>query len=383
MPNYLQYINMIQSTGTSNPRLQFLVSGVDLQVRDTVLSNVIAAGHRQNSRLFIVDNTRNGYDLSNTTQDYRIVSVTSGEISLCCDLLDTDSSLQSISRFREILSVLGFNATQTMKINTYLNFVKETEERLGNHAPLTIETLEEYSAAMIVEYKLEQLVASGKLSEKNRRYLLARYSEVAAAAADFEHFLILLTPFVGGAEPRPDQIVLASLGTFANDDVMRNLICRLLISHIKKAPGNTTVLILDDTDDDRDAIIGFLRLLPSAVDVHLFSKDIFSLTDSGLSTVMNRFPVRIYSRHEDYRSCHSIEKLCGEIDVVKKTTTVSRDRRLRANTPIDMLFNLNKVETEITNAPVREPKFRKEAIQSLPPGVGIVDFAGNKMVFLF
>lgn len=382
MPNYLQYINMIQNTVTNNPRLQFLVSGVDPHVRDTVLSNIIVVGRQQNSRLFIVDNTRNGYDLSNTTQDYGIVSVTSGDISLCCDLLDTNS-LQSISRFREILSVLGFNATQAMKINTYLNFVKETERRLDNHVPLTIGKLEEYSAAILVEYKLEQLVANGKLNEENRQYLLARYSEVAAAAADFEHFLILLTPFIGGTAPRPDQIVLASLGEFANDDVMRNLICRLLVSHIKKDPTDTTVLILDDTDDDRDTIIDFLRLLPSAVDVHLFSKDIFSLTDNGLSTAMNQFPIRIYSRHEDMGSCLRIEKLCGEIDVVKKTTTVSRDRRLRANTPIDMLFNLNKVETEITNAPVREPKFRKEAIQSLPPGAGIVDFAGNKTIFMF
>lgn len=382
MPNYLQYINMIQNTVTNNPRLQFLVSGVDPHVRDTVLSNIIAVGRQQNSRLFIVDNTRNGYDLSNTTQDYGIVSVTSGDISLCCDLLDTNS-LQSISRFREILSVLGFNATQAMKINTYLNFVKETERHLDNRVPLTIEKLEEYSATILVEYKLKQLVVNGKISEETRQYLLARYSEVAAAAADFEHFLILLTPFIGGAEPRPDQIVLASLGAFANDDVMQNLICRLLISHIKNDPADTTVLILDDADDDRDAIIDFLRLLPSAVDVHLFSKDIFSLADNGLSAVMNRFPIRIYSRHEDMESCLRIEKLCGEIDVVKKTTTVSRDRRLRANTPIDVLFNLNQVETEITNAPVREPKFRKEAIQSLPPGAGIVDFVGNKMIFLF
>jgi len=380
--NYLQYINMIQNTSENRPLLQFLVSGADPQVRNTVLSNIIATSRPHDAQLFIVDNTRNGCDLNNTTHGYKIKSATSGEISLCSDLLNT-SSMQQISRFREVLSILGFDSVQTMRTVSYLSFVRETEKRLGNNAPLTIEVLEEYSATILVEYKLNRLVENGSLSEENHRYLLARYSEVASASADFEHFLVLMAPFIRGETPHPGQAVLVSLNAFANDATMQNLICRLLVSYIKNDPCNSTVLIFDDADGNREYMVDLLKLLPSSVEIHMFSRDIFSLSDGGLSVIMNRFPARVYSRHEDMNSCRKIEETCGEIDVVKRTTTVSRDRRLQANTPIDMLFGINKVETEIMNVPTREPKFRKETIQSFPPRAGILDFAGNKMIFRF
>ena len=84
---------------------------------------------------------------------------------------------------------------------TYLNFVKETQRRLGDSTALTIDILEQYGSMMLVEWKLRQLVETGSLSEENYRYLMGRYSEVSGAAADFETFFVLLSPFLGNTQP--------------------------------------------------------------------------------------------------------------------------------------------------------------------------------------
>ena len=104
-----------------------------------------------------------------------------------------------------------------MKIVTYLNFVKETQHRLGDSSALTIDILEQYGSMMLVEWKLKQLVETGSLSEENYRYLMGRYSEVSGTAADFETFLVLLSPFLGNTQPTPSMAVYLPVGEFASD----------------------------------------------------------------------------------------------------------------------------------------------------------------------
>lgn len=380
MPNYLHLIRKYQNTGVGDRNCRFLVSGTDTQVRNTVLHDVLADAHQQNLQIVIVDNTHSGIDISKTSKA-DVVSVTSGAISLCSGLFDIDS-LEDFSSLSEILSVLGFDPEKILKLRTYLYFVKNTESRLGNHNPITVETLEEYGAVMLVEYKLQELASTGKISDQEVVYLLSRYSEVSSAAADLDHALALIAPFLGEKAPQRDQIVIAPLGVYSGNEVLCRLICRMLVLYIRKNL-DAAVVILDDGDDGRGAVIDLLRLLPTAVPVHLFSKNVFNLPESDLSAVMNRFPVRIYSRHEEMSSCGKVSECCGEVEVVKSTRSVARDRRLRANSPIDILFNLSKTETESTTAPIREPKFRKEEIQAMPPGSGILDYAGNKSMVWF
>ena len=82
-------------------------------------------------------------------------------------------------------------------------------------------------------------------------------------------------------------------------------------------------------------------------------------------------------------SCSKIENHCGQIDVVKKASTVTVDRRFRANSAWDMLFGTNRTETEIYNAPAKEYLFRKEMVNTLASGTGIVDCGGHKVLFSF
>ena len=82
-------------------------------------------------------------------------------------------------------------------------------------------------------------------------------------------------------------------------------------------------------------------------------------------------------------SCGRSECLCGQIDVVKHSSTVTIDKRFRANSAWDMLLGTNRTETSIANAPTKEYRFRKEIINTMYDGTGIIDYAGNKVMFSF
>ena len=193
--NYLQYIGSVQQGGTTFPNVRFLVSGIDSKVRQIVGQNIVASAYERGKILFIVDNTQSNDAIETDFGRYQVINALNGEVSLCNDLLKANS-LKSISRLRSLLSDLGFDGTRAMKIVAYLNFVKETQRRLGDSTVLTIDVLEQYGSMMLVEWKLKRLVETGSLSEENYRYLMGRYSEISGAAADFETFLVLLSPFL-------------------------------------------------------------------------------------------------------------------------------------------------------------------------------------------
>lgn len=381
--NYLQYIGSVQQEGVRYPRIRFLVSGADVRVRQIVGQNIIASAYDRGMTLFIVDNTQSGSVLQTGFGRFRVVNALNGEVGLCNDLLNV-SSLKGISRLRSLLADLGFDGTRAMKIVTYLNFVQETQRRLGDPTALTIDILEQYGSMMLVEWKLKQLVESGSLRDENYRYLMGRYSEVSGAAADFEAFLVLLSPFLGNIRPGPNMAVHLPVGEFSSDKPMQDMLSKLLTSYIKENAANSVILILDDGNgEDRRCIIDILKNIPANTEVHMLSNDAFTFGEADRSILMNTFPVRIYTRHDNMASCGKIESHCGQIDVVKHSSTVTVDKRLRANSAWDILLGTNRTETSIANAPTKEYRFRKEVINSLYDGTGIIDYAGNKVLFSF
>ena len=381
--NYLQYIGSVQHDNVAFPNVRFLVSGVDAKVRQIVGQNIVASAYDRGMTLFIVDNTQSINTMRVGFGRYQVVNALNGEVSLCNDLLNVNS-LKSISRLRSLLSDLGFEGTRAMKVVTYLNFVKETQRRLGDSTALTIDVLEQYGSMMLVEWKLNQLVDTGNLSTENYRYLMGRYSEVSGAAADFETFLVLLSPFMGNTQPKSNMAVHLPVGEFASDKPMQEILSKLLISYIKENVNNSTILILDDGNgEDRKFIIDILKNIPINYEVHMISNDAFTRGEADRSILMNVFPVRIYTRHDNMTSCGRIESICGQFDVVKYSSTVTIDKRFRAHAAWDILLGTNRTETSIANAPTKEYCFRKEVINTMYDGTGIIDCAGNKVMFSF
>ena len=381
--NYLQYIRSVRQNDTAFCDVRFLVSGADSKVRQIVFRNIVASAYDRGKTLFIVDNTRSGNAVQTEFDRYRVVNVLDGEVNLCKDLLEV-SSLQNISRLRSLLTDLGFDDTRIMKIVTYLNFVRETQRRFGDFTVPTMDVLEQYGSVMLVERKLKQLVKTGGLSEENYRYLMGRYSEISGAAADFETFLVLLSPFLGNAQPAPSTAVHLPFGEFSSDKPMQKMLSELLISYIKQNVGTAAVLILDDGNGkDREFIPYILKNISVHSEVHMLSKDAFTLEEADRNVLMNTFPIRIYTRHDNMTSCGCIENLCGRIDVVQHSSSVAVDKRFRANSAWDMLFGTNRTETSVANAPTKEYRYRKEMINTMYDGTGIIDYAGDKVLFSF
>ena len=381
--NYLQYISTIPHFNLPCASLRFLVSGVDASVRQIVGQDIVSSCSSHGKTLFIVDNTQENRNFQGWFGQYRIVDISKEEVCLCPKLLEV-SSLQEISRFRALLACLGFDGTRTMQVVSYLSFVKETERRLGNKNSLTVDILEDYGSPMLVQWKLRQLVSNGTIDETHYNYLLGKYSEVSHAAADFEMFFTLLAPFLRGVAPSGNVAIRIPVGDFSEDRPLQDLMSKLMLDYVRQNTDGSVVFILDNgRGGDRGVLIDILKNLPSGVGVHMFSNDAFSFDSASLQVIMNIFPIRIYTRHIDMESAQKIESRCGEIDVVRRTTSVTIDKRIRATSAWDILFGTNRTETETRNAPTKEYRFRKEAINTLSGGTGIVDCAGNQILFYF
>lgn len=381
--DYMQYIDSVQQEGARLPCVRFLVSGVDVKVRQTIGQNIIHSAYDKGKTLFIMDNTQSNRAIQTKLDRYHVVDALNGEIGLCNDLLNINS-LKDISRFRSLLADLGFDGAKIMKIVTYLNFVKETQCRLGDSTDLTIDILEQYGSTMLVEWKLKQLVGSGSLSEENYRYLMGRYSEISSAAADFENFLVLFNPFLGNIKPKPNMAVYIPIGEFSLDKPMQEMISKILISYMKQNSNNSAVLILDDGNgEDRRCIINILKSIPANAEIHILSDDVFTFGETDRNILMNIFPIRIYTRHDNMASCSRIESLCGQIDLVKYSYSVTMDKRFHANSAWDILLGTNRTETSVANAPIKEYRFKKEMINTMHDSTGILDYAGNKILFSF
>ena len=376
--NYLQYIKKQQGIEPT----RFLLSGMDIGVRQLLGQHMIHFCQEQELTLFIVDHTQEDRFFTIPDLDFHVIRVPNDKVMLCSDLLEA-VSLYDVSRIRVLLSGLGFQESRIMKVITYLRFVKETQYRLGDHGPLRIATLETYGSMHLVEEKLRQLERKGALSAENVDYLMGRYSEISREAAEFETFLIMLEPFLEGKIPDLHTIIHLPFGSFDADAGMQKLISRLMISYMKEHPGQCAMLILDDGMGERDFLTDILSHVPGSMPVYLLSDDAFSLDDQQINIVMNAFPIRIYTRHADMRSCAKVAECCGQIDVIHKAYTVTVDHHLKANSAWDMLLGTNHSESEIRNAPVKEYRFPKETIHAMAEGTGIIDCKGSKVWFAF
>lgn len=388
--NYLMFIERIAQCGSAVPEIRFLVSGSDKQVRARVLQDVLEKCRRGNENLVIVDDTGSrDRTVCHMLQSfgYGIKDGLSGNFCLYDPFQIT--TVRGISRIRQLFSVLGYDERQKGKLIAYLNFIRHIEylEHGSHEIELSLEKLGVYGTVMEVEEKLQYLAGAGVIDERQQMMLLARYSECAQAAADLEDAFIVLRPFASGERVRfganTAQAMFFPTGEFGEDETLRSLVMQMIRFGLEENTGSKTALLVFDRGyGNRKCVFELLKSLPPQVNTNVFSEDIFTLCGpEALAAILNRFPARIYSRHPAMRSAEAVEKLCGEIDVVKNSYNVSYDRRWRANSPWDMLMGNNKTEVYTQNAPVREPRYRKEMIMGFPAGNGIVEYLGNTSMF--
>lgn len=158
--NYLQYIHSVYQPDYLTD-IRYLVSGIDFRVRKVLGQYIVNSIYESGKTLFILDGTQGGSTFTDFG-DFKVMNPLNGDVNLCHDLFEV-SSLKEVSRLRSLLSDFGFDEGKAMKVISYLSFVKETERRLGNHSPLSIEVLEQYGGTSMVKCKLLKLVENSML----------------------------------------------------------------------------------------------------------------------------------------------------------------------------------------------------------------------------
>ena len=389
--DYLTFIDRIARRAPQAPEIQYLVSGSDAAVRKRVLSGVVRKCRERGRPLVVIsDSGGTEPDDLNVVQTcgYKLENGMSGDYFLF-NPFQRINAVDGLSQIRQLLDILEYDEKRKEKLTSYLSFIRHMEllEKGGAGLELTLEKLGEYCTALAVEQKLQKLVDERIITEAQRMTYLAKYTECAAAGADFEDMFFLLMPFTREDGKRlgadPNEAVLFSTGVLAEDEHMRNLILKLLQFGLKaQSDQSIAVIVLDKGYGSRKGLVNLMLALPAHVEAHIFSGDVFTWCGADeLAMILNRFPARVFSRHTAMSSAQAIERACGDIEVVKKTYNVTYDRRWSANTPWDMLMGNNKTENFGQMAPVREPRYHKETVLQLAPGTGIVEFMGSSSIF--
>lgn len=384
--NYLTFIKNTQHRlAVPQEPLQFLISGNDPYLRESLLYDVLKQCRERNEHVLIIDDAGEstasdilsslGYSIMNGLTGYKL-----------CDNPFKITRLTGLSKFRQILSLVDYDERRKGKLTSYLNFIRQLEMLESGQEEITISLslLGKYSTTRAINIHLEKLVADSIIDEEQQLFLLSKFSECSSAAADFEDILFLIAPFIEGQSfwsESPTTAFIFPLNMFGEDKTLKNLILKLLSLGLTKSDPQTTVIILDKAYGDRSGILTFILSAASAK-LNVFSEDIFTLgSDIELANIFNRFNVRVFGRHAVESSAQQIENACGMIEVVKSSYTVAYDRRWRANKPWDILMGRNKTETYTQTPPTLEAKYRKESIMSLPPNCGILAYRGETTTF--
>lgn len=372
--DHLTFINSIaQTQGITVPPVRFMVSGEDAALRDAVLTTVLSRCRELRQRLIIVNNTT---DSSVGLDRVRALGYGVCDVMEGCRLFDPFDDIDSAagqSRLRRIMAALGYSELQKAALISYLRLIRDIEG-----GTLTADVLSRYGSVLDIE---ERLVQTARTPAQRER-IIQRYNELSAAAADFDSMLTWLLPFISGERPPDGCALCLPVGMLGDDTSFKSVILRMLGFELERAE-NTAVVILDDSQSEHRCIYDFVTALPRSVDTHIFSDDIFTVCadDGAMATLFDRFSARVYGKHVAMASAQRIERAFGDIDVVKSEYTMTVDRRWRANSPWDVLLGNNKAEAYTTPAPVREPRYRKEMVQSFELGCGIVEFMGSSTLF--
>lgn len=386
--NPYEYIAVMARSGhTSSESINFLVSGVDTRVQAFFLDEIIDRCRTSESMLVLVDDA----GFINTaladvipSSGYSVRNLLSGEFCLYDPF--SLGSLYGMTYLRQLVEAMGFDEAKKLKAFSYLNFIMYLDRLVSGGSSLNISKLiNEYGSTTAIMMKVKDLSNCGVIDEDQATYLLSKYSETSQIAPELENIVFTLSPFINSENERfcacPSSALVLPLYELEGDDSLKIALLQLLRFGLKDVhPSQYHILIMDKGCGTRKPLAGFVEKTADR-SVTLFSKDIFSIGDENVLTmIQNRFTARVYARHASESSCAALEKALGVTEIIKHSYTSHYDRRFAANKPLDVLFGKNKSESYAQLAPVYEPRYRKEMIASLPNGAAIVEYHGNSSI---
>lgn len=375
--------------GTQAENENMLVSGSDVIVHSHMLSWIIENCIKSGVMPVLIDNgellTSNQASIL-TSHGYKLGNMLAGDICIFDPL--KMSSLTGMTRMRQLVGVFAFDEQKKLKLITYLNLLSLLNRAIGgNDDGLTVsKILADYGSSASMEAKLQALVDNGLIDEAQRIEFLAKYAEVSDVAPEFDGILFCLNPFVDSEKGKLSHSArnapVLPLYELDGDDTLKEALLKLLLFSLKELGAAPIHVIITDRGLKSCApLTDFISSAPATMRMSLFSTDMFILCDKkALSAIQNRFPIRVFGAHNAESSLAAIEEALGGHEVVKSTYTVTRDRRLGANKPLDWALGTNKTEIYGQTPPTYEPRYRKERIAELPIGTAVVQYRGQSCI---
>lgn len=366
-----------------------LVSGSDAIVSEYMLARIVEGCAKSGAMPVLIDN---GEFINSPAagvlalHGYKPENLLSGDICIFDPL--KISAITGMTRMRQLTGVFAFDEQKKLKLISYLNLLSMLDKAIaGNSEGLTVsKIIVDYGSGTSIEMKLQELVDGGLIDEAQQIEFLAKYAEVADVAPEFDGILFCLSPFADSGKRKLAHSVKAApvlpLYELDGDDTLKEALLKLLIFSLKELGAEPIHVIITDSGLKPCApLVDFISSVPTVMGMSLITSDAFMLGDkTALSSIQNRFPIRVYSSHNAESSLSAIEEALGGHEVVMTTYTVSRDRRLGANKPVDWLFGTNKTEIYGQTPPTYKPRYRKEDIAALPNGTAIVQYRGQSCI---
>ena len=291
---------------------------------------------------------------------------------------------QRICRLVELMRLWGWDELLLGKVYAYLDLLLELDSwRQGRLAQLDLGLIGRYRGILAVERTLDRIPY---LSRDQRRRLLEAYAECAAVGPALENFLRMLQPVCGLGQPSCGCAARLPAGAVAVfpvrtmlEEKHRQCLLRLLAFDLADVERPISLTILEGTQNWGPELPLLLHQAHElGAFITLYSDDLFSgHTEEWLAQVEAVFSEEIFTRHRLMSSCRAVSEQCGQIEIVHPVRGYDRDRRLRSATLLERFFGLDRVDHYSQPAPVQEPLFRPEEIQSMAPGQLILKTASD------
>lgn len=379
--NYLSYIE--HTMRQTERAVQFLVSG-ETQAHEVLLKEIIHRAYSENHTLLVIDDTRDSVGVVEKlkSEGYRVINRLSGVVMYNPFNITT---LQDISKLRELLGTFQMTEKEKQKVVAYLSLIQHMWLLEGNATNLTLSDLARYSTYESVVRKLDGMVKGGFIDKDEMCFLLSKYSELSSVGADLENIFPLLQPFLEERTIKQTEkglqksAVVLHTGRLGRDQNLKQMVMQLLKFEIDEESNINTVIYIDSGCGSREELHYLCTELYSRVNLHILSKDIFTAPSSVLPEILNRCDIKIYGRH-NMSSAKLLENELGEVYIQRSTYSETLDRRITSNKPWDVLLGRNKTQGYQTLAPVKEALYSKELLSMLKSNQIILDMSGRKIM---
>lgn len=309
-----------------------------------------------------------------------------------CKYFPINCSNQPVETINRLLQMMRLNGTteETInKVNAYISYLLYLDEIVtGQFVQFEPALIYKYSTVSSVERTIADLFSQRKISSYERLQMVERYSEVKNVGPLLENFLSVLNSTFFLSSNRSRKISLLRPGDcicfVIKSDMSQSQIEQFFqliswdILDARKKGNPLAIAVFEGKRKYGQELTDLIRRIVGSVKITFYARDFYTGHSNEWQDEMESyFEAWIFSSHASMSSCEAISNAFGAMPIVRSSYSCDHDRRLASNRLVDRLFNTNRVDHYVEHVPAWEPRFRKEEIHAMPPGVCLVKTNGE------